>query len=114
MSVVSEGLYYEWRAVRGQRLRWGWVIGGNLFSSVVILLIPYLTLCLKEAQPDLEGRVEPYHDGLWWASVGGSVLVFALSFRVPGWRRTQPEHGTVLGAFASPEPPGADSKLGSP
>src|SRR6266511_900444 len=43
ISVVTEGWYYQW-ASKNAGLRWGWVVWGNLFSSVLLLLIPYLTL----------------------------------------------------------------------
>jgi len=85
MSVVSEGWYYRWRAIKGQgRLRWGWIVAGNGFSSFVLLFLPPVALAIKEAQPQLVWDLKPYQGGLFWGSVSGSVVVFVGSFFAPG------------------------------
>jgi hypothetical protein len=84
LSVVSEGWYYQRWVIRDAgRLRWRWVIWGNLFSSVVLLLLPYVALEIKLAKPALVVVLDPYQGALFWGSVAASVLVFALSFLLP-------------------------------
>jgi hypothetical protein len=83
MSVLVEGGYYQWRVLKGTRLRWSSIIAGNVFSSLVLLLLPYLARAIHEAEPSLVWRLGPYEDMLFWGSVIGSVFVFAISFLMP-------------------------------
>lgn len=88
MSIGSEGWYYQWRAVQApERLRWRWIVAGNVFSSIVLLLLPPMTLAIKEAQPDLEWTLAPYQNALFWGSVIASVTLFLGSFVAPGLLR---------------------------
>jgi hypothetical protein len=85
MSVVSEGLYYQWRAIKGSgRIRWRWIIWGNVFSSLVLLLLPYLAITMNESQPSFVWELYPYEDAMLWVSVTLSIIVFVGSFFVPG------------------------------
>jgi hypothetical protein len=86
ISVISEGWYYRWRSLRGSELRWSCVIWGNLLSSFVLLLLPYAALALKTAHPTLVWNLNPYQNALFWGGIGGSVLVFVLSFLLTGWQ----------------------------
>lgn len=79
VSVLSEGWYYKWRAMNGSKLRWSSLVWGNLFSSVVLLTLPYAALEIKETKPALVSQLQPYQKGLFWGSVISSGLVFALS-----------------------------------
>lgn len=88
LSVVSEGWYYRWRVTKDSDLRWGPVIWGNLFSSIGLLLLPYATLAIKEAKPDLVWDLDPYQGVLFWGSMSGSVLVFVVSFVPTRGRRS--------------------------
>ncbi|HEV3344833.1 MAG TPA: hypothetical protein VG125_30935 [Pirellulales bacterium] len=88
MSVVSEGWYYQSRAVNGPgSLRWAWIVWGNVFSSFVLLLLPSFALAIKEVKPILAWELEPYQDVLLWGSVTPSVIVFVVSFFAPGLLR---------------------------
>jgi hypothetical protein len=84
LSVLSEGLYYQWRVTPlGQALKWRWIVWSNIFSSFVILLIPFAALAIKSAQPDATWKLAPYQDVLMWGSIVGSVLAFVAGFLVP-------------------------------
>lgn len=81
MTVGSEGWYYQWRAVEAsERLRWRWIVAGNVFSSVVLLLLPPVALAIKEAQPDPEWTLAPYQNALFWGSVIASAALLLGSF----------------------------------
>jgi hypothetical protein len=84
MSVVSEGLYCRMRATNGGRLRWGYIICGNVFSSFVLLTLPYLSMIVGQTNPRLFRRIEPYVETLTWASAIVGAAVFVLSFYLPG------------------------------
>jgi hypothetical protein len=98
MSIASEGQYYQWRVLKSSELRWSAVIWGNVFSSLILLLLPYAALWIKEAKPSLVWELSPYEEPLFWGSVTGSFIVFILSFGVPrllGYKNTPAvnEHG---------------------
>ena len=83
-SVVSEGWYYQRRAMKGLgSINWGSVILGNVFSSFVLLLLPHAALAIKEANPQLVWVVDPYQDALFWGSVSASAAAFVGSFFAP-------------------------------
>jgi hypothetical protein len=110
MSVVSEGWYYQWRAIKAPgSVRWGSVVWGNAFSSFVLLLLPSVALAIKEAKPSLVGQLGPYQDALYWGSVTASVTVFVGSFLAPGLLRrmraaaSKPLHLTEAAIPVSPE-----------
>jgi hypothetical protein len=87
MSIVAEGWYYRRRATKGSEFRWGPVVWGNLFSSFVLLVLPYVALAMKEADAGLVWQLDPYQDALFWVSVSASILVFHTSFILPGLLR---------------------------
>lgn len=87
MSVVSEGWYYRWRCTDGTNVRWGPIVGGNVFSSFVLVFLPGITLLIKERYSTLEMSLAPYQDTLLWGSVGGCLLLFVASFFVPSLHR---------------------------
>src|SRR5262249_43588396 len=82
MSVVSEGWYYKWRAIKSPgRMRWGWIISANVFSSFVLVLLPYVALALST--PGLAWQLAPYQVALGVGSVTASVILFIGSFFAP-------------------------------
>lgn len=83
MSIVSEGYYYQWHGVGGAVVRWRWVIMGNVFSSFVLMLIPFAVEEIIKSRRNWVWELDRYYHGLFWGSVAGSVLVFGLSFIVP-------------------------------
>jgi hypothetical protein len=90
MSVVSERCYYQWRATEGSSVRWGPIVLANVFSSFVLLVLPSVTLVVKESFPNLELDLAPYQDALLWGSVGSCGVLFLASFFVPGLLRRTP------------------------
>ncbi|MCX8139388.1 MAG: hypothetical protein N3E46_06865 [Gemmataceae bacterium] len=92
MSVGLEGRYYQWRVIQAPwRLRWRWIVAGNvLSSSILLMLLPTLALAIKEAQPRLEWHLYIlcllYYE-LFWESVFASVALFLGSFFAPGLLR---------------------------
>jgi hypothetical protein len=84
ISVVSEGSYYQRCAIIApQTLRWGWVVVANFLSSFVLLLLPTIALVLKEANPNLQWKLAPYQNTLFWASITASSVLFIASFFAP-------------------------------
>lgn len=84
VSIVTEGFYYLMFAVpQGGVLKWRWIVGGNLCSAFVILVVPVLASITAAWNPDLRWEVEPYEDLLpIWGAIGSSVL-FVLGFLLP-------------------------------
>ncbi len=78
LSILWESLYLRSRATEPFRLRP--LIWGNLFSSVVLLLIPVAAIAFKNARPDLVWRLMPIYEWLWWGTVLGGVVIFVMSF----------------------------------
>ena len=89
LSVLSEGWYLRSRS--DHPFRWGPVIWGNLFSSAVLLSLPYFALEVKQARPEWVWQLDPHQGWLWWGSVGGGILVFVGSFMPPRTRGTPPQ-----------------------
>lgn len=88
MSVLSEGWYYQQRAIRRpELLRWSWIVVGNVFSSCVLLILPLVALTIKAVKPILCWELEPYQNALTWASASASMVVFVASFYAPDWLR---------------------------
>jgi hypothetical protein len=83
LSVVSEGWYYRWRALHGVPLRWGYLICGNLLSSVVLVVLPYIAIEINQARPMLIWEYESYFDSLLRWTLLGSLVMFALAFIAP-------------------------------
>jgi hypothetical protein len=84
ISIGSEGLYYQKCVLRDAGwLRWGPIIWGNLFSSLVLMLPPAVAARIEETKAGWLLKLEPYHDGLFWGIVIASVVVFVGSFFVP-------------------------------
>ena len=78
------------RATDGSNVRWGPIVLANVFSSLVLLVLPSVTLVIKERFPNLEFELAPYQDALLWGSVGGCGVLFAASFFEPSLlRRTR-------------------------
>lgn len=75
----------EIRYVRrfSEGFRWGWAIGGNTASSLLLMIIPPFTLVLKQSYPALAWSLEPYEMSMVWGSLGLSIGVFLLSFACP-------------------------------
>jgi hypothetical protein len=67
------------------RLAWGWVIAGNAFSSVVLMLLPPIAMVIKQNYYRLAWSLEPHETWLKWASLASSLALFLISFawRVP-------------------------------
>jgi hypothetical protein len=109
MSVASERWYYQWRAINGPgSVRWGWIVGGNVFSSLVLLLLPPAALAIKEAKPHLVSELDRYQNVLFWGSVSASVFVFVGSFLAPGLlgrMKAVPNHLLHLTGAAIPVSP---------
>jgi hypothetical protein len=80
LSVLSEGWYLSSRA--NSPFRWGPVVWGNLFSSVVLLSLPYAATENNNASPELVWHLEPHHTWMCWGSVVGGILMFVGSFVV--------------------------------
>jgi hypothetical protein len=117
LSIVSEGCYYQWIALKGRGcVRWGWVIGANLFSSAVLLFLPYTASAMTDLKYSWVRAVDRYMDiqvlaeglddcgdVLLWAGVIGSVVVFVAGFLAPSllrWTRSVPNPSPVCPAVA--------------
>jgi hypothetical protein len=88
LSILFEGIYYQKWVLRGaERLRWRWVVVGNIWSSLILLSLPFITTALKQARPDLVWELAPYQDALLAGSVAGSILLFVAAWVVPNIRR---------------------------
>ena len=83
MSIVSERYYYRWRVADGPDVRWIPLVLANVFSSLVLLLLPTVTLAIKEILPDLELGLGSFQNALLWGSVSGCGVLFLASFIVP-------------------------------
>jgi hypothetical protein len=90
LSILIEGIYYQKWVLRGaQRLRWRWVVVGNIWSSLVLLSLPFITMAVKQARPDLVWELAPYQDTLLAGSVAGSILLFVAACVAPNVRRQE-------------------------
>jgi hypothetical protein len=58
----------------------GWIIGGNAVSSLLLVLIPPVTLLLKQHHPDWAWKMQPYESVLGGLVSVASVAVFLASF----------------------------------
>lgn len=63
--------------------RWGWAVGGNAVSSLLLMVIPPFAFVLKQSHPELAWSLEPYEESMMWWTLGLSVAVFLLSFAWP-------------------------------
>jgi hypothetical protein len=66
-----------------EEFRWGWAVGGNAASSFLLMIIPPLTLALKQGYPKLAWSLKTYEMSMMWWALGLSVGVFLLSFVWP-------------------------------
>jgi hypothetical protein len=113
VSIVSEGYYYRLFVVpRDSRLKWRWVIIGNLFSNFVLLAIPVLASIAQHFWPYLLWDIEPYMGELTLVTVLGSLAAFGVSFLLPRLtaakpgRGLQPKMADVSGSQLSGDPLG--------
>lgn len=100
LSILSEGWYLQGRSDRP--FRWQPLIWGNLFSSFVLLLLPYAAIEIKHAKPELVWQLDPYQGWLWWGSVGGGIVVFVATFVFPRSK------GRLISHCSGPAPPAAE------
>jgi hypothetical protein len=111
VSIVSEGYYYRLFVVpRDSRLKWRWVIAGNLFSNLVLLAIPFLANSAQRFWPYLLWDIEPYMEGLTLVTLLGSLAAFVVGYCVP-WltgakpgQELQPNIADVSGSQPSGDP----------
>lgn len=87
LSIVSEGWYCRVRATEGGQLRWRYIVCGNVFSSFVLLLLPFISMAIGRSNPKIWWPYESYLVVLAWAVTIVSAAVFVLSFYLPGWLR---------------------------
>jgi len=111
VSIVSEGYYYRLFVVpRDSRLKWRWVIAGNLFSNFVLLAIPFLARIAQHFWSYLLWDIEPYMEGLTLVTLLGSLAAFVVGYCAP-WltgakpgQELQPNIADVSGSQPSADP----------
>jgi hypothetical protein len=64
-------------------LEGGWIILGNIFSSIVLLALPGATFVLRERWWTWKSDLMAYYDGLFWATIAGSIVILLTSFLIP-------------------------------
>jgi hypothetical protein len=79
-----------------RRLAWGWIVGGNAVSSIVLMTLPPIALVLKQNYYRLAWSLEPHEVWLNWSSLIASLTLFLTSFAWPIRRATACE-ATALG-----------------
>ena len=87
LSIVSEGWYCRLRATDGGQLRWRYIVYGNIFSSFVLLSLPFISMEIGRSHPRIWWPFELHLEILAWAVTIASAAVFVLSFYLPGWLR---------------------------
>ncbi len=84
LSIISESAYYrKWSVDASVPWNWGWVIGANALSNLILLLVPLLAGALPKFWPTLPRELLPYENGLINASVALSLGLFAISWITP-------------------------------
>jgi hypothetical protein len=79
-SIWIEGKYYEWlRLTRGDRLRWPWIVWGNVVSSAILIVVSVIAHAAET--PWRAEQVKPY----WWplllTTVVGAIVAFLCGLR---------------------------------
>jgi hypothetical protein len=65
------------------RLAWGWVVGGNVVSNVILMALPPMALAIKQHNYRLAWSLEPHETWLSCVSLVGSLALFFASFTLP-------------------------------
>ncbi|MHB1037468.1 MAG: hypothetical protein ACYC35_18825 [Pirellulales bacterium] len=95
------------------RLAWGWVVGGNAVSSIVLMALPPITLAIKEHYARLAWSLEPHETWLNCVCLVGSLALFLTSFACPVRRDMEQETATSGAASVAdaPEMPSREQAL---
>ncbi len=83
ISVIIEWWYLAWQCPR-RCTSWGWMIGANVISSIVLLVLPGISFTLADDRSPLILRPTgtPF-DWPHWATGGVCLLAFIFSFLAP-------------------------------
>lgn len=76
----------EFRYLRSkveQAIAWGWVVGGNAVSSVVLMVLPPIAILIKQNHEQWARTLEPHEGWLHATSALVSVAAFLISFAWP-------------------------------
>ncbi len=90
-TVVERG--YIGSRLRTGGLGWGWSAAGNVVSAASCVVLLFCVAGLRDGCPQLVAFLRPAVWPLWWASFGGSAVLFVVSFvatRRPRVRRGSP------------------------
>ncbi len=77
VSIFSEGRYLQGiLAKRSMKLRWKWLVAGNVFTMVVLMIVQAGADVVHTQQPQLVFRVERNLDRITWGlGVAGILLL---------------------------------------
>ena len=108
VSILSKGFYLQWRAVATpEKIRWRWIVIGNIVSSAVVLLLPIIALWIREEYPLLQWKYHRFKGSLAEIGVVGSVGAFGLAFLMPAILRARKQR-------PAPVPQSPDERVSPP
>jgi len=94
-TIAIESFYLnKVAAPPGRKLTTGPIAWGNLLSCLTILLVQFVVEALRYECPFLVRLLLPYRELLLWLGAAGSVVIFLVSFLLPGRRALAPAPAT--------------------
>ena len=81
VSCAVEVFYL--RRFSHQAFRWGWAVGANVVSSIILIMLPPVALTIKQNYYRLAWSLEPHEMWLTWSSLAVSITAFVASFALP-------------------------------
>jgi hypothetical protein len=75
LSICIEGAYLSFKVQGERKIRWGWIINGNVLSSMAILLVGAITEIWGHANPLLARRVDSHEMELTLALAALTLVI---------------------------------------
>ena len=63
--------------------RLGWIAAGNLASSSLLWIIPFVVFAIQDADPNVRNALKPYESWLRLVTVGGSSIAITAACALP-------------------------------